>query len=667
MPKLPRRRPSLEILEDRRLPATFGVAWPDPQHLTLSFAPDGALMDNAPSVLNQALNARMATSTWQLDILRAYQSWAVLGNLNIGLVNDTGAPSGQPGPIQGNPAFGDIRVGAHALTSDAVAEATPFDLLGNAAGDVVLNSAAPFGNGPSAQEDLYTAMLHEAGHTLGLDHNTSDPNSVMNETNGLRAHPSASDIAAVQALYGVRQPDPIVNSHDGTTFKTAAPLTFLDPAALSGLLPVPIGASTCVGPWTANADVTSLTDKDIYSIKTPAKAEGPLEVVVRTSGISLLTPQVTIYDAGASVVASALSIDPLHNDVTVTITNPRPGAVYYAKVNSGQANVFGIGAYRIAVGLPTLAHTAVFPKNPVESTVYPNKGIAFAKALDLKAQSPATDARWPFIARNALATPTETDFYRVQSTRALAPGGTLLVTVWGLQTGGLSPNVTILDASNNPLPTQVVSRDPGSITLQVQNVSDTSKYVIKVSAADPAGTHAVGGYFLGAEFRAAPLALDAFVSGTLDASRPMALQTLNITSSRLLHFDLSGTAGALPANTALRMTLFDQSMKPVFVLTHHGASDSTADDVLLAPGTYVARFVAATRSGAPLPKLTYSLKGAVRGDLIGPSPIDTTLNPVAPAPTPPPPPAIYVWTTTNISLYNTYISLTDPYGNPWFY
>src|SRR6266446_3308719 len=98
MSKSLRRRPSLELLEDRRLPATFGLPWPDPQHLTLSFAPDGTAAGSAPSVLGQTLNALMPTTTWQLDILRAFQSWAVLGNINIGLVSDNGQPGGQPGP-----------------------------------------------------------------------------------------------------------------------------------------------------------------------------------------------------------------------------------------------------------------------------------------------------------------------------------------------------------------------------------------------------------------------------------------------------------------------------------------------------------------------------------------------------------------------------------------
>jgi hypothetical protein len=146
----PRRRPSLEILEDRRLPAIFGLPWPDPQHLTLSFAPDGAAVGSGPSVLNQTLNTLMPSANWKLDILRAFQSWAVLGNINLGLVADTGAPSGQPGPLQGNSGFGDIRIGAQPLSSDEVAIATPFDLFDNSSGDVLLNSNAPFGDGPAA-------------------------------------------------------------------------------------------------------------------------------------------------------------------------------------------------------------------------------------------------------------------------------------------------------------------------------------------------------------------------------------------------------------------------------------------------------------------------------------------------------------------------------------
>jgi hypothetical protein len=49
--KKSRRRPSLrvEVLEDRCVPATWGNPWPDANHLTLSFAPDGTQVGNNTS------------------------------------------------------------------------------------------------------------------------------------------------------------------------------------------------------------------------------------------------------------------------------------------------------------------------------------------------------------------------------------------------------------------------------------------------------------------------------------------------------------------------------------------------------------------------------------------------------------------------------------------
>ena len=41
MARTPRRRPSLEALEDRNLPAALGLPWPDSGHLTLSVATRG--------------------------------------------------------------------------------------------------------------------------------------------------------------------------------------------------------------------------------------------------------------------------------------------------------------------------------------------------------------------------------------------------------------------------------------------------------------------------------------------------------------------------------------------------------------------------------------------------------------------------------------------------
>src|SRR5438067_10264064 len=87
-----RLRLMLEPLEDRAVPATFGVPWDDPSHLTLSFAPDGTAIAGHTSTLFQTLNAQMPTATWQREILQSFQTWAVQANINIGLVGDGGQP-----------------------------------------------------------------------------------------------------------------------------------------------------------------------------------------------------------------------------------------------------------------------------------------------------------------------------------------------------------------------------------------------------------------------------------------------------------------------------------------------------------------------------------------------------------------------------------------------
>src|SRR5438270_5499068 len=170
-----RRRLVVEFLEDRAVPATFGVPWTDPTHLTLSFAPDGTPIAGHTSSLFQTLNAQQPTAVWQRAILQAFQTWAVQANINIGLVNDGGEPFGVSGPSQHDSRFGDIRVGAQSMSSDALSISVPNDptLSSTWTGDVLLNSNESFG---SHGLDLTAVMLHEAGHVFGLGEST-DPKS----------------------------------------------------------------------------------------------------------------------------------------------------------------------------------------------------------------------------------------------------------------------------------------------------------------------------------------------------------------------------------------------------------------------------------------------------------------------------------------------------------
>src|SRR4051812_31799923 len=134
----PRRPLGVERLDDRSLPATFGIPWADPGHLTLSFAPDGTDTPTEPSTLNAVMTSTVPYAGWQREVLRAFQTWAAATNLNIGLVPDGGQPLGTVGAVQGDSRFGDIRVAAAPLDAGLLAGAAPFSWSGTTfSGDLV--------------------------------------------------------------------------------------------------------------------------------------------------------------------------------------------------------------------------------------------------------------------------------------------------------------------------------------------------------------------------------------------------------------------------------------------------------------------------------------------------------------------------------------------------
>src|SRR6516164_5152815 len=150
----------LEHLEDRTVPATFGIPWPNAGHLTLSFVPDGTAVGNEQSNLFSLLGAVAPAPVWERVVLQAFQKWAAPTNLNIVPVSDSGAPLGTVGPVQGDPRFGDIRIAAVPLPADVVALGMPFDpTAGSWAGDVELNSNYLFGLGNSGGYDLLSVVL----------------------------------------------------------------------------------------------------------------------------------------------------------------------------------------------------------------------------------------------------------------------------------------------------------------------------------------------------------------------------------------------------------------------------------------------------------------------------------------------------------------------------
>lgn len=138
--------------------------------------------------------------------------WAAAsGFTNLGQVADSGAAFGASNALGGH--IGDIRVGAifidGQIGSNVLAHAfNPCNFLcgngGQVGGDLHIDNGNTWVDDPNATNDLdlFTVLLHEFGHSLGLGH-SDVVGSVMEATYaGARRSLHADDIAGIQALYG---------------------------------------------------------------------------------------------------------------------------------------------------------------------------------------------------------------------------------------------------------------------------------------------------------------------------------------------------------------------------------------------------------------------------------------------------------------------------------
>jgi hypothetical protein len=581
-----------------------------------------------------ALDSVGPTALWERDVVRAFQTWAVNANINLSVVPDSGLPFGAAGAVQGDARFGDIRIGAYPMAFEAEATASAFQLeAGTWSGDVAVNSAVDFAIGGSGGYDLFSVLLHEAGHVFGLDH-IQDAASPMHPSYlGVRAGLSAADVAALQGLYGSRTPDAFEGTMGNGERGTATPLSLGVDSSLS-----------------ADADITTLEDRDMYSFTTLLNVGGAV-IEVRTAGISLMTPRVSVFDAAGRQLVSAVSVDPLAGGLTIRVNNLRPLSTYYVKVESAQQDVFGIGAYQLTVNYLPLVNllagtvTSVVTQGvSAIATVLINNDLhtndSFATALNLQQALNGPDARFDQAFRGSISDAWDVDYYRFQAPAATDDDLVLTAMIWGLQNDGLDFNLQIFDADRNPVAGEVLINDDYSYTIQIEGAEPGAVYFVKADATDGDAEHDAGNYFLGLDFHANPVHPRLFTHAALSDEHREDPQTLTLTANRLFHFILSADADGTPTGATVLLTILDQSGNVVFSLTGNTHEVVTGNAYLL-EGSYVVRFAVMAADGTVVPDIECTLKGTVLDDPIGPEPVDPTADPGGshtPPPPPPPPP-----------------------------
>ena len=349
----------LEPLEPRCCPTGLTTnPWRDLTTLTFSFVPDGTPWGAGVSQLQSRFDARFPDGAWKHEIERAIQTWAVVLNLDLSERPDSGLAWNTPGRAQDDARFGDIRIGGTTtLPSEMLASTTMPDPYGSpTGGDIQINLSQNWGIGEGF--DLYSVMLHEIGHSLGLEHDPDSSHVMYERYSGIQTGLSQSDIAQAQKIYGPRVADQFNQAGQGVSFAKAVPLNSLfDPSGVATV---------------ANVGLARIGETDIYALDLPV-AGSRVNLNVAVKGKSLLSAQLTIQDAAGKVLASRSSADRVGEDVQLTLPSLASGR-YYVSVTGATADLFGIGDYDLTLEAPGLTSVAHPTPRPVPVPTPPSGG-----------------------------------------------------------------------------------------------------------------------------------------------------------------------------------------------------------------------------------------------------------------------------------------------------
>jgi hypothetical protein len=606
--------------------------------LTLSFAPDGTKIAGLDSSLFSTFGALGSTEQWQEAILRAFQTWAVETNASIGVVGDSGDDFGVLGASRRDARFGDIRVGAAPLDSDAIAIAiSASDVLsGTWVGDIIFNSNAVL----SSIDEVFAVALHEAGHVFGLEH-SPDPLSPMH-LHGITPSTVLTplDVLQLQQLYGVPRPD--INELGGSNDAAENATTL----RLNRVGSLPQGSA----PSMAFGAIDSATDVDYFRLQAPAGHAGSLTFVLQTEGISLLAPRLTIVDSGGRQISQSTSTSFFGDKLTIMLPSVTPNERYYAVVDSGRIDVFGMGDYSLVAivnglnavdtvtidlaadgalrSLPQQEFAKLFDaartgKKPKFNDDLGNNDHA-ANAVGLT-PTPGFLLGSRYEVVGGIADASDIDFYRVE---APSVGGSVLtIHVRSLETPGLIPRVSVFDGDGQPLATNVLVNGAGEYVVQVVGVEPGSDVILGLEAADPAGLFNSGNYKLAVAFGDDAVTLAPAFAGSITADQPAVEHTLYVALPQLFHFALVVSPAPGVTNAGVLATILDENNQIVFHVSARPGETRTAGSVLLKPGTYRVQIAGLSTAGELSSPLNYSLLTHVSSDPVVANPDDPTFEP----------------------------------------
>ena len=371
------------------------------------------------------------------------------------------------------------------------------------------------------------------------------------------------------------------------------------------------------------------------------------------------SPGLTVEGA---VLGDAQSTSSTGDVLTLHLNTVDPNAEYFFEVQGAANDVFGIGSYGVSVSFDsnstvTTAGIDAVLRGPYQSLDPNDINAIFVGTTDLLLNSDngANDTAGnatqlvpsPGYARNShyevigsIATPTDSDYYRIQRADNPPAGQSLVLTVTAraLDVNGTTPRIEILDGSGRAVAQQILANGAGMFTVQASGLSKGGNYVIEVGPNTAVGSPTTGNYAVVAQFGTTAEQASTLATGTVDSPGSSQSFNLYVGVSQLMHLVLSANAvgGPAAAGSAVQMTILDASANVVYNLTAAAGDTVSGAALFLTPGPYELRFTSISTNGASSPPLAFSLLGEEISDPIGTVVADPTLTPHYPAPTGPP-------------------------------
>lgn len=611
-------------LEERLAPALFGQTWVNPNNVTFSFAPDGTDVAGARSTLTATLGSTMTEAVWQNQIREAFQTWTNVAGLDIRQQSDSGNPFGsETDSLQNSFGNGDIRIAARPLSGNVLAITNPPDMISPWAGEIVLNSNMRFSaDGAAGTYQLYTVMLQEIGHALGVNNNPTDTTSVMYETYQTpRTSLAKSDISAIQELYGPRTNDSLEGSSGNATASTATSMGYI-----REISDVDDGDESNGTRMIARA-VLVANESDFYRYTLPVNQT---QATLGFAPVSLLQARIRVFDSGGKLVAEQAASRP-GAPVIMTGNNLTPGASYTVQVSAVPGSPFVVGSYGLAVGHPNVLSQAmqrtifttivndsaksIVVKEDTGTVAASNNTIA--TATDLGFASTATNSRWDINAQSQFHTANDVDVYKIQTGKNTP--GVMQVAAWATSSAngsGLEPVVSVFNAQGVLQNATVLRNNGSTYIIQITGIQSRSTYYVAIAAKNFGHNSQPKAYNFGIDFRTTAINLQTLGQGTLNGSTELS-RNLTVDRSTLFRFELSATSQVGDLNSFARMTIRNRSGAVVFTL-EASSGETVAADVLLAPGQYQVQVSGLTTDGRLVNKLDYLMRFVALTDPIGP-------------------------------------------------